>query len=316
MVSVDGTLAYRARPDGLPYTAINQARGTYTNLPDAGAKVGCGDELYRVDDTPVMLLCGQIPAYRDLHLGDTGTDVRQLNMNLHTLGDDSAAGVAIDPNDSTFTDSTVKALQKLQAARGRPSTGALSVGDAVFLPELARIAKVDAQLGTPAQPGSAVLEATSETLDVQVHLEGSQQSQVKAEDRAQITLPDNTSVTGRVDRLGTIAQAPATQNSNGPSPAPATISADISLDDPAPVGGLDQAPVQVAITTQGVDNVLSVPATAIVGRSGGGYAVEVIRDGSRRELATVTLGLFDDTAGRVQVDGDIREGDQVVVPAT
>jgi hypothetical protein len=43
--------------------------------------------LYRVDDKPVLLLCGTVPAYRALHVGDAGQDVRQLNRNLHLRGD-------------------------------------------------------------------------------------------------------------------------------------------------------------------------------------------------------------------------------------
>ena len=81
-VSQDGTLTYRARPDGSPFSAINHARGTYTALPAAGDKVGCGDVLYRVNNKPVLLLCGTVPAYRALHVGDAGQDVRQLNRNL------------------------------------------------------------------------------------------------------------------------------------------------------------------------------------------------------------------------------------------
>ena len=64
------------------------------------------------------------------------------------------------------------------------------------------------------------------------------------------------------------------------------------------------------ITTKGVDNALSVPVTALVGRSGGGFAVEVVRAGGRRELVAVELGLFDTGGGRVQVEGDLREGDR------
>jgi hypothetical protein len=55
--------------------------------------------------------------------------------------------------------------------------------------------------------------------------------------------------------------------------------------------------------------------TALVGKAGGGFAVEVVRDGGRRELVAVRLGLFDTTAGRVQVEGDLGAGDQVVVPS-
>jgi multidrug efflux pump subunit AcrA (membrane-fusion protein) len=70
----------------------------------------------------------------------------------------------------------------------------------------------------------------------------------------------------------------------------------------------------VDITTKGVDNALSVPVTALVGKSGGGFAVEVVR-GGRRELVAVKLGLFDTGGGRVQVEGDLRAGDSVAVPS-
>jgi hypothetical protein len=86
MVSQDATLTFRARSDGSPYSVINRARGIYTKLPDDGDKVDCGDVFYRVDDNPVLLLCGTVPAYRDLHRDDVGKDVRQLNRNLHELG--------------------------------------------------------------------------------------------------------------------------------------------------------------------------------------------------------------------------------------
>jgi hypothetical protein len=312
MVSMYGTLTYRARADGSPYSVINQARGTYTTLPDGGSKINCGDVFYRVDDNPVLLLCGAVPAYRDLQSGEVGNDVRQLNQNLHTLGYDAAAGVAISPDDSTFTGQTQKALEVLQQVRGVPATGKLGIDGAVFLPDSVRIAKVTSELGGPAQPGAQVLSATSDTLEVQVNLDASQQGDVKQGDPAQITLPSNVSVTGKVDRLGTVAQAPAGQNANS---AAATITAYISLDDPAKAAGLDQAPVQVNITTTGVDNALSVPVTAIVGKAGGGFAVEVVRTDGRHELVAVELGLFDTAAGRVQVKGDLQVGDDVVVPS-
>jgi hypothetical protein len=301
MVSLDGTLTYRARSDGSPYSAINQASGTYTELPDAGDKLDCGDVLYRVDDDPVLLLCGAVPAYRDLHMGDEGNDVRQLNRNLRNVGDD---------ND--FTWRTEKALKKLQHDKGFDVTGVLEVDNAVFLPESVRIAKVTGELGGSARPGARVAQATSDTLEVQVGLDASQQGEVKRGDRARITLPGNRSVTGKVGGLGSVAQAPEGQNANA---AAATIPAYITLDKPKQARGLDRAPVQVDITTKGVRSALSVPVTAIVGKSGGGFAVEVVRDGGRRELVAVKLGLFDTTDGRVQAAGDVHEGDRVVVPS-
>jgi hypothetical protein len=305
MVSLDGTLTYRARSDGSPYSAINRARGIYTKLPDEGDRVDCGEVLYRVDDRPVLLLCGTVPAYRDLDMGDKGNDVRQLNRNLHELGYDT------DPDDREFTWKTEKALEALQDDKGADETGALDVDDAIFLPRSGRISKVTGELGGSARPGAQVAQATSDTLEVQVDLQASQQGEVRKGDRAQITLPGNRSVKGEVDRLGSVARTAGRDEDVGA----ATIPAYISLDKPAAARGLDRAPVQVDITTKGVKSALSVPVTALVGKSGGGFAVEVVRDGGRRELVAVQLGLFDTTDGRVEVEGDLDVGDHVVVPS-
>jgi hypothetical protein len=291
MVSLDGTLAYRARADASPYTAINQARGIYTRLPEEGDAVGCGDVLYRVDDDPVLLLCGTLPAYRNLRKGDKGKDVRQLNRTLGVGG-------------NVFT---AKTKRKLQHVLG---TGALDLGRAVVLPAAARIAKVTAKLGELARPGAPVAQATSDTLEVQVNLDPTQQDAVKPGDAARITLPDNTLAKGTLDRLGNVTRTAAKDG----GPASATIPASIRLDEPKRARGLDGAPVQVEIATEGVEGALSVPVTALVGTSGGGFAVEAVRDGARRELVAVKLGLFDTTSGRVAVEGALHEGDQVVVP--
>jgi multidrug efflux pump subunit AcrA (membrane-fusion protein) len=311
MVSQYGTLTYRARSDGSPYAVINRARGIYTELPNAGDRVDCGDVLYRVDDRPVLLLCGSTPAYRSLSEGDSGPDVSELNANLVHLG--SATRARLDPSSAYFSSETASALEKLQSKLGEDQTGSLKLGQAVFLPEPVRTATVTGELGGSAQPGAHVLDATSDTLEVQLALDPSQQGEVKTGDRAQITLPGNESVTGKVDRLGRVAQVPDGQNSTA---GDATIPAYISLDDPAKARGLDKAPVQVEITTKGVENALNVPVTAIVGKSGGGFAVEVVRADGRRELVAVKPGLFDTAGGRVQAEGDLRVGDRVVVPSS
>ena len=311
MVSQYGILTHRARPDGSPYVVINRARGIYTKLPDAGAKVACGKVLYRVDDKPVLLLCGSTPAYRSLAAGDSGSDVAELNANLVHLG--YATRAELDPSSHAFSSATASALEKLQSKLGEDRTGSLTLGQAVFLPESVRVAAVTGELGGSAAPGGQVAQATSDTLVVQVALDPSQQGEVKAGDRARITLPGNTSVSGKVERLGRVAQSRAGQDG---STAGATIPAFVSLDDPTRAGGLDQAPVHVEITTRGVEHALNVPVTAIVGTSGGGFAVQVVQAGGRVKLVAVKLGLFDTAGGRVQVEGDLRRGEHVVVPSS
>jgi hypothetical protein len=310
-VSQYGILTYRARSDGSRYTVINRAGGTYTKLPVAGDEVDCGAVLYRVNNHAVVLLCGSTPAYRSLSAGDSGPDAAALNANLVHLG--YATRAQLDPSSHDFSPATASALEKLQSKLGEDPTGSLGLGQAVFLPESVRIAAVTGELGGSAQPGTQVAQATSDTLEVEVNLDPAQQREVKKGDRAQITLPGNTSATGTVDRLGRVAQVPTGQDST----TGATIPAYIRLDHPQQAHSLDQAPVQVEITTKGVANALSVPVTAIVGRSGGGFAVEVVGADGRRKPVAVKLGLFDTTAGRVQVvEGDLRKGDHVVVPSS
>jgi peptidoglycan hydrolase-like protein with peptidoglycan-binding domain len=243
LVSGTGTLTYRARPDGSPFVVVNHAGGVYTQLPNAGDKVSCGGVLYRVSNRPVVLLCGTVPIYRALRVGARGPDVRQLNRNLHKLGYDSDAEVRIDPADGAFTSKTEQALRVLQRKKGFGVTGALATGDAVFLPEAVRIAKVSGDLGAPARPGAPVLSATSDKLHVRVELDASQQGEVHKGDRVQITLPGNTPVRGRVAGFGRVAQAEL-----GGQPTAATIPTFIDLDDSGKADGLDQAPVQLDIT--------------------------------------------------------------------
>jgi hypothetical protein len=91
----------------------------------------------------------------------------------------------------------------------------------------------------------------------------------------------------------------------------------VTPSDPAATGTWDQAPVQVGITTATVPNALVVPVTALLARSGGGYAVEVIGAGATNHLVPVSLGLFDDAEGLVQVIAPgLAVSQRVVVPTT
>ncbi len=313
-----GTLTYRAGSDGSPYAVINQAGGTYTELPAAGDRVDCGHVFYRVEDKPVLLLCGTTPVYRSLSEGKRGPDVKQLNANLVHLG--CATRRQLDPSSDFFSLETAYALERLQARLGEDQTGSLDLGQAVFLPGPVRISKATATLGSTAHPGGLMARATSVSRQVELGLDASQQSSIAVGEQAQITLPGNRATPGTVTRIGVVAGssgsgAGSSGSGSGSGSSSPTIPIYITLKHPNAAGRLDQAPVQVQITTGGVKNALIVPVTALVGKSGGGFAVEVVRGGGRRDLVAVHLGLFDDADGLVQVEGDLREGDQVVVPS-
>lgn len=302
----NGTLQYVGRQDGTPYEVINQSRGIYTWVPRVGADVKCGQILYWVDDRPVPLLCGGRPPYRDLNRGDEGRDVKALNDNLVKLG--YADGSEIDDDPDYFGWETQDALTELQDKIGAEETGDLDLGGAVFLPSGLRITKASARLGGTAAPGTEVAQATSTAREVVVPLSASQQSQVKVGNKVQVTLPDNRTTPGKVSRIGTVARA------EGQDSTASTIPVYIALDKPKDVGTLDQAPVQVQITTAGVKNALIVPVTALVGQ-GDGFAVEKVDAAGRHVMVPVKLGLFDNADGLVQVTGELKKDDRVVVPS-
>lgn len=309
-VNGSGTLGYVAQADGSPYSVVDQASGAFTELPSAGDVIQCGQVLYRVSNDPVLLLCGATPAYRDLSEGDAGPDVTELKRNLVRLG--YASKSEIDVSSDYFGYDTAYALEKLQDKLGEDETGSLALGQAVFLPGPLRVTKTTATLGTMVQPGAPVMQATSTSRQVEVDLDTSEQSSVKVGAQVQITLPDNTTTPGTVTRIGTVA-SPGSSSGSGSSTA--TIPVYVTLKHPTDARGLDQAPVQVQITTAGVEHALIVPVDALMARSGGRYAVETAAANGLRHLVPVTLGAFDDADGTVQVIGDLDAGDRIVVPS-
>ncbi len=333
MISVEGTLTYRARSDGSPYSIINQAQGTYTELPLLGQVISQGQSLYRVNDSPVVLLYGSTPAYRSLSAGATGADVAELNADLVALG--YATSAQLSPASDAFGSATTTALERLQAALGEAQNGLLALGQAVFEPTAMRVTTMTAQPGGSGQTGQTVMQATSTTRQVQVALDASQQTDVAAGDKVTITLPNNQTTPGVVSSVGTVATCPSSptdggssstsatpgtdscsSGSSGSSPTP-TITVGVTPSDPAATGTWDQAPVQVGITTASLPSALVVPVTALLAQSVGGYAVEIVGAGGANHLVPVSLGLFDDADGLVQVTGSgLAAGQRVVVPAT
>ena len=332
MVSQGGVLTYRAQAGGSPYSVINRTRGTYTKLPPAGEVIAQGHVLYRVNNRPVVLLYGSTPAYRTLSAGAAGPDVAELNTDLVALGYGSWSQRR--SRSAVFGSATTTALMKLQATVGLARTGTLTLGQAVFEPSAVRVTSMSALLGGSARPGETVMQGTSTLRQVQVALDASQQASMAVGDKVSITLPDNRTTPGVVSSVAKVANCPPSAGSGGSGSSAAapgtdicssgssggstpTIAVGVTPSDPAATGTWDQAPVQVGITTASVPNAIVVPVTALLARSGGGYCVEVVGAGASTHLVPVTLGLFDDADGLVQVAGPgLAAGEEVAVPAT
>ncbi|GAA0526661.1 hypothetical protein GCM10010172_04020 [Paractinoplanes ferrugineus] len=301
--SVSGTLGYAGS-----YTAVNQASGSYTYLPPVGRTVSQGDVLYRVDEKPVVFFMGTVPMYRDLDRDLKGRDVQQLNAALVAAGYD--ADGRLEAGSSRYTWATASAVRDLQKHLHVERTGRVSKSDVVFAgTSKLRVASLAGQVGGSAATGSAVLTGSSTDRHVTVGVDASLQSRLKAGEKVTLTLPTGKTVDGAVSSVGTVV----TKTSSGGSQITVIIKPSKTSD----TGRLDQAPVGVSIITESVDNVLMVPVNALLALLGGGYGIEVVEPSGVRKLAPVELGLFDDTAGTVQITGNaVAAGQKVVVPTT
>jgi hypothetical protein len=305
---VSATLSYAGS-----YSVVNQAAGTVTALPAVGQVVSQGQVLYQVSGAPVVLLYGSTPAYRTLSSGMSGSDVQELNADLVSLG--YATSSELSPTSDTFGAATTAALEKLEATLGVAQNGTLTLGQAVFLPTAVRVTTTSATLGATVQAGQSIMGGTTTTRQVTIALDAAQQSEMKVGDKVTITLPNNQTTPGVISSVGTVATTPASSGSGSATTSP-TITVLVSPTDPTATGTWDQAPVNVTITTGSVTNVLVVPVDALLAQSGRAYALEVSGANGVRQLVPVTLGLFDDADGLVQVTGSgLAAGQRVVVPA-
>lgn len=287
-----------------PTAVFYETGATYTGLPSVGDVIRRGRTLYAVAGQPVLLLYGDATAWRAFRQGmSPGWDVAQLNANLAALG--LGKGLLGD----AFTTGTAAAIRALQAARGLAQTGELPLGSVVFKPGPIRVKSVVPSRGATVQPGP-VLGVSSTRHQVTVALDAAQQSSVEVGDRVTITLPDDSTTPGTVSKVGSVA-------SQAGSDSTPTVEVDVRLADERAAGRLDGAPVQVSITTGSAAGALAVPVDALLALAGGGYAVEIVGADGTHRLVPVTIGLFDDADGLVQVSGSqVRAGQRVVVPSS
>ena len=329
----------------LQATAVNPGT-SYTSLPTVGDVIRQDQSVYSVSDEPVPLLYGSIAAYRAFYVGmSDGADVGELAHDLIALG----YGGLTQSND--YSSATATAVERWQRARGLPASGEILLGQVVFEPGPIRVTSVTPSVGTSVgggggagagasgggAGGGTVLTATGITPVVTVDLDVTQEYLVKSGDAVSIVLPDGTStVGGHIETVGNVATCPsgsgtgtgssaggsanqspcssaASSGGSGSNSSP-TVTVTITLDRTPPGARLDQAPVNVNITTQRADDVLAVPVNALLALAGGGFGVDVVT-GNRSHLVGVSTGLYSNSL--VQISGSaITVGTRVEVPSS
>ena len=290
MVSQGGILTYRARSDGSPYSVINQAQGTYTQLPGLGRVISQGHVLYRVNDRPGGVAAwlhaglpdpvgrGERPGRRRAQRGSGRARLRRPGSAASEVGvlrggDDhgraeapgrAGRGPERQPGSWSGGVRTNRPASDKRVSSARGTQPARRDGDAGHLDRAAGadlVGRLATDRGGSREQGDD--HPTQQPDHPRCRLLGGDGRHLPVELRA--GGPNSSSS----------AAAPGTDSCSsggaGSSTTPA-ITVDVTFSDPAATGRWDQAPVQVGITTA------SVP-----GRSDrtGGRAVGPVRRGIR-----------------------------------
>ncbi|MFC5008185.1 peptidoglycan-binding protein [Dactylosporangium cerinum] len=267
--------------------------GTLTKVPAPGTVLRRGDAAYRVDDQPVLVLLGDIPAYRDLAVNVKGPDVKQFEENLRALG---YRGFTVD---TVFDGATAVAVQRWQKKLGLAETGAVELGRVTYVAAPVRVAEQKQRVGEPAAAGTPVLTVTGTTRTVSVELETRQAAVAKVGTTVQVR-----SATGKPVE-GSMTAVNAAQD-DGQRKTVVTV----SVADQSALTGDDGDAVDVTVVRAEKKDVLTVPIVALLA-VGDGYGVEVFSGGGRR-IVPVTVGMF--AQGRVEIGAaGLAEGTQVGV---
>jgi peptidoglycan hydrolase-like protein with peptidoglycan-binding domain len=294
---LDGSLGYVG---AVPLVAGRD--GILTRMPSAGAVVRRGDVVAEIDGVATRLLLGDRPAWRRLAVGcPSGPDIGQLNDNLAALGYAERDELPSE----LFDWRTRQAVYRWQDDLGLRQTGAVELGDVMFLPYGIRIGTAEAQRGTRVSAGQILANATRRKRVVTVDLDAARRGSLSEDSPVVVVLPDRTRVDATVRSIGRVVSAPAV-----PDDTP-NVKVEIELVEGA-AGELEAAPVIVIIERVLAEDALTVPVGALMALAEGGYAVERVAAGGTEQVA-VEPGQFAD--GLVEISGDIAEGDQVVVPS-
>ncbi|MFQ3560403.1 peptidoglycan-binding protein [Streptomyces gramineus] len=276
----------------------NQLTGIVTWAPSPNSVVNQGKRLYSVDDKPVFLLRGDLPAWRAFQRGmPDGADVRMLEQNLAELG---YTGFTVDDE---FSEKTEAAVKRWQKNNGLTSNGKIELGRVVFAPGSLRIQSTDVHSGDPVAPAQAVLKVTGFQRLVSAQIPAKEEAMAVKGVKARIELPNGQHVEGIVSSVG----AEETTQDNK-KVVPITVRPESSRQ----LGAVQSTDVVVVLRRTEAEDVLFVPVTALLPAEGGGFAVQLVK-GGKVTLAKVKTGAFAD--GRVEVTGPgIVEGARVGVP--
>src|SRR5690606_3479231 len=211
--------------------------------------------------------------------------------------------------DEEYTGLTAEAVKRWQRDTGARATGEVDPAGVWFAPGELRVSGHGAKKGQRLAGSEPVLETTTTEQVVRTEVEVADRDLVGKGDEVEVVLPSGERVPGRIASVGTVAE----QHDDGQGgESDPVLPVTVEPDDSATALFFDQAPVEVEVRTDTREDVLAVPVGALISLPGGGYGVSVLGPGGRVTDVRVETGLFAD--GLVEIEGDVEEGQEVVVP--
>ncbi len=294
-VEVEGTVAY-ADPVTIVHRAGLGQTGVVTAVPELEATLGAGDELYRVNDEPVVLFIGDEPLNRTLEVGvDDGTDVQILEENLVALGYDPDETMTVD---ETFTDATAAVVEAWQEDLGVEVTGEVELGAVTVVPSEVRVAGISADVRTTVTDRSEVVQTTSVDRVVEFTVPAEEVATISAGDQVTVRLADRSEVAAVVDTVEPADGGAVLVSATATSGA---------------ITGQPGSTVDVLWATDTADGVASVLASAIFRVEGIGHAVEVVAADGTTTYVPVEVGIIDGQYAEV-TSPDLDAGMTIVSP--
>lgn len=308
--TLSGTLGF-----GEPRQLPTNTTGIVTALPEDGAVIGFGQALFEVNNLPVVLLRGDIPQYRPFEAGMVdGPDVAQFEQNLVDL--DYTADLDLTVDDE-FSDTTGDAIEIMFDELGITDPDdddddirRVELGLVVFSPTAVRVGGTNVEVGQSITPAVNVLNVTDTEQSVTIDLDANDRALLDEGTAVTIELPGGAEVGGEVVEVAAVATRELNPQSGEFSDP--TIAVEVGFTEGDPPDGFDAAPVDVTVTETITAGVLTVPASALIALSEGGFAVEIAAADGTSHLVGVEIGTFVDDV--VQITGDVAEGDEVVIP--
>ena len=279
----------------------NQATGIVTSVDvAAGAEVAQGTALYSVGLRPVVAAEGDVPMFRQIAEGTTGTDVTQLQQMLTALGHYRGA---IDGKTEAATTTAIKHWQK---TLGLAQTGSVDVGDIIFLPQLPTRVALDPEIihrGASLAGGEDTVLGLPTAPQFWIPATEAQAAMMPVGSVVEVTAPDGATWQGATGEQSRNAED-GTINVAVTGPDGATLCADVCAS--VPVSGQTTLLSNI-VTVEHVEG-LVVPSAALVTTAQGQTAVVTADDervpvdivASAKGMSVIT-GVDDATRVRIPV---------------